>query len=105
MSEFNIQCPHCGKSIELTEALTGPVLQAERRKADADSERRLATERKAIEEAAAARARAEGADVIAQLQRASEPKYAELLKAREPTIASFKAIQADAESTRHLALD
>jgi hypothetical protein len=83
MSELNIQCPHCGKHIELTEALTAPILQQERRKANAESERRLATERQAIEEAAAAKARAENAEEIAELRRASDFKDAELLKARE----------------------
>ena len=104
MSELNIQCPHCGKSIELTEALTGPVLQAERRKADADSERRLATERQAIEEAAAARVRAEDADVIAGLRRASDLKDAELLRAKETEVVSLKAIQQADEATRNVDL-
>ena len=104
MSELNIQCPHCGKPIELTEALTGPVLQAERRKADADSERRLATERQAIEEAAAARVRAEDADVIAGLRRASDLKDAELLRAKETEVVSLKAIQQADEATRNVDL-
>jgi hypothetical protein len=104
MSELNIQCPHCGKPIELTEALTGPVLQAERRKADADSERRLATERQAIEEAAAAGVRAEYADVIADLRRASDIKDAELLRAKETEVASLKAIQQADEATRNVDL-
>ena len=104
MSELNIQCPHCGKPIELTEALTGPVLQAERRKADADSERRLATERQAIEEAAAAGVRAEYADVIADLRRASDVKDAELLRAKETEVASLKAIQQADEATRNVDL-
>ncbi len=105
MSELNIQCPHCGKSIELTEALTGPVLQAERRKADADSERRLATERQAIEDAAAARVRAEDADVIAELRRASGVKDMELLRAKETEVASLKAIQQADEAKRNVDLE
>lgn len=105
MSELNIQCPHCGKPIELTEALTGPVLQAERRKADADSERRLATERQAIEAAAAAGVRAEYADVIADLRRASDVKDAELLKAKETELASLKAIQQADEARRNVDLE
>ncbi len=105
MTELNIQCPHCGEPIELTEALTGPVLQAERRKADADSERRLAVERKAIEETAAARARAESAQVIAELQRASDAKDAELLNARETEIASLRAIQHADEAKRNVDLE
>lgn len=105
MSELNIQCPHCGKSIELTEALTGPVLQAERRKADADSERRLAAERRAIEEAAIARVRADDADVMAELRRASDMKDAELLKAKETEIASLKAIQQADEARRNVDLE
>lgn len=105
MSDLNIECPHCGRSIELTEALTGPVLQAERLKADADSQRRLATARKAIEEAAAARARAENADVIVELQRASDAKDLELLRAKETEIASLKAIQKADEAKRSVELE
>ncbi len=105
MSELNIQCPHCGKFIELTEALTGPVLQAERRKADADSERRLSSERQAIEDAAAARVRAEDADVIAELRRASGVKDTELLRAKETEVASLKAIQQADEAKRNVDLE
>lgn len=35
MSSLEIQCPHCGESAELTEALARPVLESERQKATA----------------------------------------------------------------------
>jgi hypothetical protein len=105
MSEINIQCPHCGNHIELTEALTAPILQAERRKVHAESERQLASERLAIEEAAAAKARAEDAEVIAELRRASESKDVELLKARDAEVASLRAIQQAEEAKRNIDLE
>jgi hypothetical protein len=52
MNELSITCPECGTEIELTEALAGPMLELERRKATAAAERKFASERAAIEERA-----------------------------------------------------
>jgi hypothetical protein len=52
MTDLSITCPECGAEIELTEALAGPMLELERRKATAAAERKFASERAAIEEKA-----------------------------------------------------
>ena len=44
MSNFEINCPHCGGAVELTEALAAPLLEAERQKVDAEVKRRLQAE-------------------------------------------------------------
>lgn len=44
MSTLEINCPHCGGAVELTEALAAPLLEAERQKVDAEVKRRLQAE-------------------------------------------------------------
>jgi len=44
MSTLDINCPHCGVSFELTEALAAPLLEAERQKVDVEVKRRLQAE-------------------------------------------------------------
>jgi hypothetical protein len=105
MSELSIPCPECGASIELTEALAGPMLEAERRKAVAAAERRFAADRSVIEEAAAAKARAESASMIAALERATETKDAELAKAREAELAAIEARKEAEDAKRNVDLE
>lgn len=87
MSNFEINCPHCGGAIELTEALAAPLLEAERQKVDAEVKRRMQTEianaeakgRTAAEADAAGRikaAEATVADVTAKLREAEEQELA-----------------------------
>jgi hypothetical protein len=80
MSEFEIKCTNCGKPMALSQALAGPILDAERRKAEAEAERRFAAERQ-VTEREATKVRAEDAETIAALQRAAETKDGELAKA------------------------
>src|SRR5687767_11337179 len=54
MNEMKIECPHCKKPFELTEALASPLLEAERRKVTTEVERRLAVERDAAAQKASA---------------------------------------------------
>ena len=105
MSDLKIDCPHCGGPIELTEALAGPMLESERRKAVAETEQRFATERKAIEEAAAAKVRAEDAMTIAALEEAARARDAELAVAREAEVAARKAKQEADEAKRNVEVE
>lgn len=108
MSELSIPCPECGASIELTEALAGPLLEAERRKAAdaADAaERRFAADRSVIEEAAAAKARADSASTIAAMERAAEAKDAELAKGREAELAAIAARKEAEDARRNIDLE
>ncbi len=54
MTDMQINCPHCGGEIELTEALAAPLIQAERAKVDELVQKQLRAERKAIADKAAA---------------------------------------------------
>jgi len=105
MSSLEITCPHCEGTFELTEALAGPMLETERRKAVADAERKFAMDRKAIEEAAAAKARAEDAATIAALKQAAEAKDVELAKSREAEITAHQAKQEADEAKRNVDLE
>lgn len=62
---MEINCPHCGKGFELTEALAAPLLEAERAKVDNEVKRRLSVELPSAE--AKGRAAAE-ADAAAKIQ-------------------------------------
>lgn len=105
MSSLEITCPHCESTFELTEALAGPMLEAERRRAAADAEQRFATERKAIEEAAAAKARAEDAARIAELEQANAAKDAQVEKAHQAELAAIQAQQAADAAKRNADLE
>lgn len=59
MSNLTVSCPHCGNPFELTEALAAPLLEAERKKVDAEVERRLSAERDSVAKKAAAATAAE----------------------------------------------
>lgn len=105
MSDLKIDCPHCGGPIELTEALAGPMLEAERRKAVAEAERKFAFDRTAIEEAAAKKARTEDAAIIAELRQRTEAGEAEVARAREAELAALKKQQAADEAKRNVELE
>jgi hypothetical protein len=102
MSNLNFSCPHCGESTELTEALAGPLLAAERQKAAVEAERRLTANRQAFESAAAAKARDESAAEIAALTRAAAAKDAEIAKARQAELAARTAIRQAEEAQQNV---
>jgi hypothetical protein len=49
-NELTIDCPHCGEGFELTEALAGPLLEAERKQARIQALKSVDAERTAIAE-------------------------------------------------------
>src|ERR1700728_1190932 len=49
-NELTIDCPHCGEGFELTEALAGPLLEAERKQARIQALKAVDAERTAIAE-------------------------------------------------------
>lgn len=105
MSNMTIDCPHCGGAVELTAALAGPLLEAERRKALEQAKREFASERKSIEEEAAARAKAEADVRIAELTEVSAQKEAELAEARKTELAARKCVEAVEARARDLDLE
>jgi hypothetical protein len=105
MSDLTIECPNCGNPIELTEALAGPMLEAERRKAMVETERRLAFDAKAMVEEATNKARAESEGAIAELKRQKKTGEAELAKARQAEMAALKAKQEADDAKRSVDIE
>lgn len=105
MSSLEITCPHCEGTFELTEALAGPMLEAERRKAVAAAERKFETERKALEAAAVAKVREENAARIAELEQANAAKDAQVERARQAEVAAIQAQQAADAAKRNADLE
>lgn len=105
MNELRINCPNCDEPFELTEALAGPLLDAERRKGAEEAERRLEADRKAIAEAAADNARAEHAAIIADLRQAGAAKDIELTKAREAELGAHRLMREAEEAKQTIELE
>jgi len=93
MSDLTIECPKCRHPFELTEALAGPMLEAERRKAVAEADQHFATNAKAMAEEAVKKARAESEGVIEEMARQRKSDEAEVAKAREAELAARRAKQ------------
>jgi hypothetical protein len=99
MSELNIECPECGHHFELTEALAGPMLEEQRRKVTAETERRLAAEARTAADAAVQKARVEWEASVAELKKQKEASDAQVAKARDAEIAALRAKQ-EAEAAK-----
>jgi len=82
-SNFEIECPHCKGHFELTEALAAPLLDAERKKVEAEVERRVQAERAAISKQATAQAEAELGAKLQASQVALADRDAKLRLAQE----------------------
>jgi uncharacterized Zn finger protein (UPF0148 family) len=83
MSNFEISCPHCGNSFELTEALAAPLLEAERKKVESEVDRRVQAERTAIAKEAGAKVAAEYGVKLKASQAALAEQEAKLRLAQE----------------------
>jgi hypothetical protein len=90
MNEIKIECPHCKKPFELTEALAFPLLEAERRKVTAEVERRLAAERDAAAQKASAAITAEYAAKLKASEAALSERDAKLRQAQAAELALRK---------------
>ena len=103
MSDLKIECPKCNHPFELTEALAGPMLEAERRKAREEAEQSVASRTDAAVALALEKARAEAAATVASLEQQKQAAQAEVAKARDAELAALKAKQ-EAEDAK-LAID
>lgn len=85
-ADLSIECPHCGKPVELTaairDALAAPLVDAERKRVDEEVARRLA---------------AEGADIAKKAGEAAELAMAAKLRAAEALAAEKDAKLAEAQ--------
>lgn len=93
MNSFEIDCPHCGGAVELTEALAAPLLEAERQKVDAEVKRRLQAELTD----AVSKARAEADEEATLKVRAAEAQAAELANKLREAQAQELAVRQERE--------
>ncbi len=87
-NDLRVECPHCGESFHLTQALIAPMLEAEKEKMRTDAKRHLALER---------------AEIEAKVEATIEAKYAEEREAaakeatvRDEQVAAAKRAEKDA---------
>lgn len=90
-TDVTIQCPHCGESFQLTEALAKPFLDAERSKLHAEAHRFVEAERAKV----AAKAKADAEAGYTQERQAMQQAAAE----RDRQIAAAKAAELAARKT------
>lgn len=105
MSDFNISCPHCRASFQLTKALAEPMLAEARLKLEADTEQRIATER---DHAARAAQQAIEAAIAAERQatkQAMAERDAQLQAAKTAELAALKVKEAAEQARRDLELE
>lgn len=105
MSDINISCPHCGESFQLTKALAEPMLDAERRKLQAEAERHIAAERAQIE---AATKEATEAAFAAERQAAAAAmvdRDAQVEAAKQAELAALQAKEAADQARRDITLE
>jgi hypothetical protein len=105
MSELNINCPKCGHAFALTQALTGPLLETERRKTMLETEERLTHQAQHLADEAAKKARAESAATIASLQQQQATIQADLEKARTAELAAHNAKREADDAKRNVELE
>lgn len=99
MSELKIDCPHCHKAIELTEALAGPMLEAERMKARAEGAKVSSAEREAI---AATAKKAVAAEYAGELEARDKVLAEQAVKVKLAEKAELAARQAKKEAEEAL---
>lgn len=105
MSDLKIECPKCNHPFELTEALAGPILEAERRKARTEAEHDLGARTEAAVAKALEKARAETAVTVANLEQQNQAAQAEVEKARDAELAALKAKQEAEDAKRSVEVE
>jgi hypothetical protein len=92
--ELTIDCPHCGEAFELTEALAGPLLEAERKRARAEIAKTVETERESIAEAIRKDVSQDFAAQLRARDNSIAERDAKLKQAQEAELAARKATEA-----------
>ncbi len=105
MSDLKIECPKCNHPFELTEALAGPLLEVERRKARTEAEQNLGARTEEAVAKALEKARAEAAVTVASLEQQKQAAEAEVEKARDAELAALKAKQEAEDAKRSVELE
>jgi hypothetical protein len=95
-NELTIDCPNCGEAFALTEALAGPLLEVERKRARVDAQRAVEQERAAIAAAARKEAETEFATELQARDATIAERDSKLRQAQQAELAARKATE-DAE--------
>lgn len=102
--DVSIECPHCGEAFQLTEALAAPLLNAERKKLQAEARSFVHAERAQVEAKAKAAAEAEYAEERKALQAAMLKRDEQVRAAQAAELAARKAQKAADEAGRNVEL-
>ncbi len=105
MSDLKIECPKCNHPFELTEALAGPMLEAERRKAREEAEQTVASRTDIAVAHALEKARAETAATVASMEQQKRTAEAEVQRARDAELAALKAKQEAEDAKRSVEVE
>src|ERR1700694_2788285 len=105
MSELTIECPNCHQPFELTEALAGPLLEAERANAHHEALKAANAERAAIEAHARRDVAAEYAAELRCRDVAIAERDAKLRSAQEAELEARKARGEAEEAKQRIELD
>lgn len=89
--DISIECPHCGESFQLTEALAKPLLDAESARMHVEARRFVEKERAQVEANAKAAAEAEYAEDRKSMQAAMAERDAQIQTAKAAELAAHKA--------------
>jgi hypothetical protein len=87
MKDMTVECPHCGESFELNAALAARLLESERKKADAEVQRRVEAEGAEIAKRAAAATEAKFNAKLKAMEALASEKDAKLLEAQKAELA------------------
>lgn len=90
-TDVTIPCPHCGESFQLTQALAAPLLDAERKKLEAQAQHFVEHERAAVEAKARAAAEAEYAEERQTMQQAMAERDVQVQATKAVELAARKA--------------
>lgn len=103
--DFSIECPHCGESFQLTEALAAPLIDAERGKLETEARRQLVKEQAQIAAKAKAEAEAEYAEERKALEEGVAERDAQLKVAKAAELEARKAQKAADDAKRDVELE
>jgi hypothetical protein len=104
-SELKINCPHCSTSFALTQALAGPMLEAERKSAQAAAIRAVEAERATIAKEARHEADAEHAAQLRERDAAIAERDTKLKNAQQAELAARKAREEAERAKQDVELD
>lgn len=104
MNDMTIECPHCGEPFELNAALAAPLIESERKKADAEVQRRVESEGNAIAKRAAVEAEAQFGARLKAAETLTAEKDAKLLEAQKAELALRQEREELAQAKREVDL-